>query len=140
VPRPEPQEHELIKLAALATALAGTLSERGISRLAACPTGQTGIAIVRAAFERWVNDTGQRGLPELIREPFDELKALTGGSARPPTAQRSSTLQQHRSESFSTSIICAVGEVDGVGVASALTAAIRWAAWHGWPGSRLSGA
>ena len=31
-------------------------------------TGQTGIAIFRVAFERWVNDTGQRDLPELIRE------------------------------------------------------------------------
>ena len=77
---PELQERELIKLATLATALAGALRERGISEPAASLTGQAGIAIFRVAFERWVNDTGQRDLPELIRESFDELKSLTAGT------------------------------------------------------------
>jgi AcrR family transcriptional regulator len=77
---PELQERELIKLATLATALAGALRERGTSEPAASLTGHAGIAIFRVAFERWVNDTGQRGLPELIRESFDELKALTAGT------------------------------------------------------------
>jgi hypothetical protein len=77
---PELQERELIKLATLATALAGALRERGISDPAASLTGQAGIAILRVAFDRWVNDTGQRDLPELIRESFDELKALTAGT------------------------------------------------------------
>jgi AcrR family transcriptional regulator len=77
---PELRERELIKLATLATALAGALRERGITEPAASLTGQAGIAIFRVAFERWVNDTGQRGLPELIRESFDELRALTAGT------------------------------------------------------------
>jgi AcrR family transcriptional regulator len=77
---PELQERELIKLATLATALAGALRERGISEPAASLTGQAGIAIFRVAFERWVNDTSQRDLPELIRESFDELKVLTAGT------------------------------------------------------------
>jgi AcrR family transcriptional regulator len=76
----ELQERELIKLATLATALAGALRERGISEPAASLTGQAGIAIFRVAFERWVDDTGQRDLPEHIRESFDELKALTAGT------------------------------------------------------------
>jgi hypothetical protein len=77
---PELQERELIKLATLATALAGALRERGISEPAASLAGQAGIAIFRVAFERWVNDPGQRGLPELIRESSDELKILTAGT------------------------------------------------------------
>ena len=60
--------------------LAGALRERGISEPAASLTGQAGIAIFRVAFERWVNDPGERDLPELIRESFDELKALTAGT------------------------------------------------------------
>ena len=77
---PELQERELVKLATFATALAGALRERGVSEPAASLTGQAGIAVFRVAFERWVNDIGQRGLPELIRESFDELKALTAGT------------------------------------------------------------
>jgi AcrR family transcriptional regulator len=77
---PELQERELIKLATLATTLAGALRERGVAEPAANLTGQAGIAIFRVAFERWINDTGQRGLPDLIRESFDELKALTAGT------------------------------------------------------------
>jgi AcrR family transcriptional regulator len=77
---PELQERELIKLATLATALAGALRERGTAEPTASLIGQTGIAIFRVAFERWVNDTGQRDLRAFIRESFDELKALTAGS------------------------------------------------------------
>ena len=77
---PELQERELIKLATFATALAGALRERGVSEPAASLSGQAGVAVFRVAFEHWVNDTGQRGLPELIRESFDELKALTAGT------------------------------------------------------------
>jgi AcrR family transcriptional regulator len=77
---PELQERDLIKLATLATALTGALRERGISEPAASLTGQAGIAIFRVAFERWINDTSQRDLSELIRESFDELKALTAGT------------------------------------------------------------
>jgi AcrR family transcriptional regulator len=79
---PELQERELIKLATFASALAGALRERGTSEPAASLTGQAGIAVFRVAFERWINDTGQRGLPELVRESFDELKILTGGTVR----------------------------------------------------------
>ena len=74
------QERELIKLATLATTLAGALRERGVAEPAASLTGQTGIAVFRVAFERWVNDTGRPDLPHFIRESFDELKALTAGT------------------------------------------------------------
>lgn len=44
---------------------------------AASLTAEVGIAAFRVAFERWVEETDERDLPELIRESLGELKALT---------------------------------------------------------------
>ncbi|MGB9185740.1 MAG: hypothetical protein WCB67_16930 [Solirubrobacteraceae bacterium] len=77
---PELQERELIKLAALATALADTLRQRGVGDPAASLTAEAGIAVFRIAFERWINDADQRGFSQLIRESLDELKAVTAGT------------------------------------------------------------
>ncbi|MGO9081988.1 MAG: TetR family transcriptional regulator [Streptosporangiaceae bacterium] len=76
----ELRERELIKLASLAAALAGALRQRGVGDPAASLTAEAGIAVFRVAVERWVSDTGQRDLSELIRESLDELKAVTAGS------------------------------------------------------------
>jgi AcrR family transcriptional regulator len=73
---PELQERELIKLATLASALAGALRDRGVAEPAASLTGQAGIAVFRVAFERWVAAAEQRSLRELVRESFDELKVV----------------------------------------------------------------
>ena|SRR5487761_1075716 len=78
----ELQERELIKLAALASAMADKLRERGVLEPAASLTAEAGIAVFRVAFERWVNDTSQRDLPQFIRESLDELKAVTAGGSR----------------------------------------------------------
>jgi AcrR family transcriptional regulator len=75
----ELQERELIKLASLASAIADTLRQRGVSDPAASLTAEAGIAVFRIAFERWVRETNQRDLPELIRDSLDELKAVTAG-------------------------------------------------------------
>ena len=75
----ELQERELIKLASLASAIAGTLRQRGVRDLAASLTAEAGIAVFRIAFERWINETSQRDFPQLIRESLDELKAVTAG-------------------------------------------------------------
>ena len=75
----ELQERELIKLASLSAALAGTLRQRGVSDTAASLTAEAGIAVFKIAFERWVDDSNQRDLPQVIRESFDELKAVTAG-------------------------------------------------------------
>jgi AcrR family transcriptional regulator len=75
----ELQERELIKLASLATALAGALRRRGVTDPAASLAAEAGIAVFRIAFERWINDTSQADLPQLIRESLDELKAVTAG-------------------------------------------------------------
>ncbi|MEA2160598.1 MAG: hypothetical protein QOD66_2978 [Solirubrobacteraceae bacterium] len=75
----ELQERELIKLASLASATADTLRRRGVSGPAASLTAEAGIAVFRIAFERWVQETNQRDLPELIRDSMDQLKAVTAG-------------------------------------------------------------
>jgi AcrR family transcriptional regulator len=75
----ELQERELIKLAALASALAAALRQRGVTEPAASLTAEAGIAVFKIAFALWIDGTGQRDLPQLIRESLDELKAVTAG-------------------------------------------------------------
>ena len=75
----ELQERELIKLASLAAALADALRQRGVAEPAASLAAETAIAVFRIAFERWINETGQRDLPQLIRDSLEELKAVTAG-------------------------------------------------------------
>jgi AcrR family transcriptional regulator len=75
----ELQERELIKLASLASAMAGALRQRGVADPAASLSAEAGTAVFKIAFERWVSETNQRDLPQLIRESLDELKAVTAG-------------------------------------------------------------
>ena len=75
----ELRERELIKLAALASALSDALRRRGVAPSAATLTAEAGIAVFRVAVERWATATGRRGLPAYIRESLDELKAVTAG-------------------------------------------------------------
>ena len=77
----ELRERELIKLASLASAIAGALRRRGVADPAASLSAEAGIAVFRIAFERWVQETNQRDLPELIRDSLDELKAVTAGKS-----------------------------------------------------------
>jgi AcrR family transcriptional regulator len=81
VANPELQERELIKLASLASAMADALRQRGVADPAASLAAEAGIAAFRIAFERWINATNQRDLPQLIRESLDQLKAVTAGRA-----------------------------------------------------------
>jgi len=75
----ELQERELIKLASLSAALAGTLRRRGVSEPAASLTAEAGIAVFKIAFERWIDEANQREFGQLIRESLEELKAVTAG-------------------------------------------------------------
>jgi len=76
----ELRERELIKLASLASALANALRRRGVSDPVASLAAEAGIAVFKIAFERWINETNRRDLPQLIRELLDELKAVTAGT------------------------------------------------------------
>jgi AcrR family transcriptional regulator len=77
---PELQERELIKLAALASALADTLRRRGVKEPAASLAAEAGIAVFKIGFERWITDTNKQDLSQLIQDSFVELKAVTAGT------------------------------------------------------------
>jgi len=77
----ELRERELIKLALLGAALARRVAPPSVPDTAASLTADTGIAIFRAAFEAWVTRPKQRAFPQLIRDSFDELKAVTSGAS-----------------------------------------------------------
>jgi AcrR family transcriptional regulator len=76
---PELQERELIKLAALAAALADTLRKRGVGDTVASLSAEVAIAVFKIAFERWIVEPNTLSLPQLIRASFDELKTVTAG-------------------------------------------------------------
>jgi AcrR family transcriptional regulator len=76
----ELRERELIKLASLAAAMTEALHRRGVGDPAASLTAEAGVAVFRVAVERWVADPDARDLPQVVRESFDELKAVTAGA------------------------------------------------------------
>ena len=84
----ELQERELIKLASLASAMAGVLRRRGVADPAASLTAEAGIAVFKIAFERWTSGTSQRDLPHFIRESLGELKAVAAGRGLPAADPR----------------------------------------------------
>jgi len=73
------RERELIKLATLASAIAEQLRRRGVSGPAANLAAEAGIAVFKAAFERWISEPAQQDFSRLVRESLDELKAVTAG-------------------------------------------------------------
>ena len=55
------------------------MRKRGVSDPAASLTAEAGIAVFKIAFMQWIYQTGPVGLPQIIRESLDELKAVTAG-------------------------------------------------------------
>lgn len=82
----ELRERELIKLAALASALAEALRARGVGDPAAPLAAEAGIAVFKIAFARWFGDPGGRPLAGHIAETVDELRLVTGAGS--PAAGR----------------------------------------------------
>lgn len=80
----ELRERELIKLASWAEAIAESLRQRGVGDPTAGLIAETGIAIFRNAFERWIDDKEQHVLSRHIQVVLGELKAVavaTGASS-----------------------------------------------------------
>lgn len=73
------QERELIKLASIATAIAGGLGRRGVGDTAAKLTAEAGVAVFKVAFDRWVSEGRSDELARFIRESLNELKTVTAG-------------------------------------------------------------
>ncbi len=77
----ELRERELIKLAAMASAVAGALRDRGIPEPAASLAAETGVAVFKVAFARWISEPGQPDLPGIIRESMAELRGVLADRA-----------------------------------------------------------
>ncbi|MFF0965901.1 TetR/AcrR family transcriptional regulator [Streptomyces sp. NPDC003703] len=76
----ELRERELVKLAAIAAALARTLRGRGVPEPAASLAAEAGVAVFKVGFERWIGPGEERAMPPLLREALAELRAV---AARP---------------------------------------------------------
>jgi len=74
---PELRERELIKLASLASALAGALRERGVPGPAASLAAEAGIAVFKVSYERWIAGSQSQPLSDMIRQSVADLKAVT---------------------------------------------------------------
>ena len=74
------QERELIKLASLATVVAEGLGRRGVGEPAAKLTAETGVAVFKVAFDRWISAGSDAGLANVIADSVEELRELTAGT------------------------------------------------------------
>ena len=73
---PELQERELIKLATYTAALADALRRRGVPDPMASLAAETGMAVFRITFERWVTDPDARPWTEHLRDARGQLGEL----------------------------------------------------------------
>jgi AcrR family transcriptional regulator len=74
---PSLQERELLKLTRLASGLATVLEQRGAPAPVARAAAETGAAIFRLSFERWLDD-GERDFAELVEEALAEFRTALG--------------------------------------------------------------
>ncbi len=74
---PELQERELIKLASLATSLSEALRRRGVPDTAAELGAETGVAVLRIALTRWIEDPAERPWEVHVSEAMGQLRWLT---------------------------------------------------------------
>jgi AcrR family transcriptional regulator len=72
----ELRERELIKLARMSAALADGLRRRGIGEIEAGLAAETGVAVYRVAFQRWVDADGDLDLRDAVRQSFARLRTL----------------------------------------------------------------
>jgi hypothetical protein len=71
------RERELIKLAHMSAALADGLRRRGIGDAEATLAAETGSAVYRVAFQRWVDADDGLDLGDAIDQSFAQLRTLT---------------------------------------------------------------
>ena len=75
----ELQERELLKRTALASAMADALRRRGVTDSTANLAAEIGVLSFSAAFARWVSNSEEQDLSQLIRESLDQLKVIIVG-------------------------------------------------------------
>jgi len=81
---PELQERGLSKFAAVTSALAAALEQRGTEAATAALLAPVGTAILRAAFDRWAEQPERASLADQIHETAAELAASMQPAAPPP--------------------------------------------------------
>lgn len=74
---PELLERELIKMAALTTALAQGLLEREVAPDVAALAAETGVAVFRVSFERWISAPDDVPFVDVIQATLKNLAGLT---------------------------------------------------------------
>ncbi len=77
---PELQERELLKQAALTSAMADALRSRGVSDLAASIAEEVGAITCKIAFDRRVSESDEQDLSRLLRASLDQLKGIVAGT------------------------------------------------------------
>jgi len=81
-------ERELIKLSTLAAAIAGTLRKRGLPAPTAALVAETGIALFKNVFERWVDDARGHSFAVHVGAAVAALQEATAGMAPLPSSSR----------------------------------------------------
>jgi AcrR family transcriptional regulator len=76
---PELRERELAKLADYAESVANALHQRGITEPQASLAAETGMTVLRVAFERWSSGADEQGLSAVMRNSMADLRAVAGG-------------------------------------------------------------
>jgi AcrR family transcriptional regulator len=92
------RERELIKLASLASSMAKALRARGIAEPSASLAAEAGIAVLKIAFEQWVNDAKRRDLVHHIHASLAQMKAVASSKVK-RTARTSSRSARSSSSS-----------------------------------------
>ncbi len=85
---PQLRERELIKLATLAAAVAACFRERGVAERPAGLIAETGIAIFKSAFERWIDDSADQDLSHHILATVSDFRQVTVGSDSDMTSSK----------------------------------------------------
>ena len=74
---PELRERELIKMATLTTSLTDGLLERGVAADVAALAAETGVAVFRVSFERWIAAPDDVPIGDVIQATLKTLAGLT---------------------------------------------------------------
>lgn len=84
----ELQERELIKLAGLAAAVTKALHARGITDPTASLAAETGMALFKVGFERWISGRKPHDFTAHIDAAFETLRAITSGAPNAGAPER----------------------------------------------------
>jgi AcrR family transcriptional regulator len=69
-------ERERSKMASWSTVLADGLRNRGVAEPTASLAAETGVAVFRVAFERWLTGPAEPTLTATLRDSFDQLRGV----------------------------------------------------------------